>query len=85
MRHPHYRRCSELRQGFTEKRTEVERFECLRVPLLTISMGTPQLDAYVAACLLRSCGLNSIPATLPALLTIILAAAHVIGKILWSG
>lgn len=43
------------------------------------------LDAQVAAYLLRSCGLNSIPATLPAFFTLILAALYVIGKIRFSG
>jgi len=39
---------------FPRYRCVVERFECRRITLLTISMGTPDLDAYVAACLLRS-------------------------------
>ena len=47
-------------------------------------MGTPDLDVYVGACLPRSCGLSSIPVTSPAFLKTILAAAYVIGKILWS-
>jgi hypothetical protein len=38
-------------------------------------MGTPDLEAYVAACLLRSCGLSSIPANFAAFLTMTLAAA----------
>jgi hypothetical protein len=53
----------------------VERFECRKITLLTISMGTLDLDTNVAACLLRSCGLSSIPASFPAFLTRILAAA----------
>ena len=36
----------------------VDRFACRRIILLTISMGVPQRDACVAACLLRSCGLR---------------------------
>ena len=60
---------------FPRYRCVVERFECRRITLLTISMGTPDLEACVAACLLRSCGLSSIPASFPAFLTIILAAA----------
>jgi hypothetical protein len=42
--------------------------------LLTISTGTPERDAYVAACRLRSCGLRCTPTKAPALRTITLAA-----------
>jgi hypothetical protein len=46
--------------------------------LLTISIGTPDLEAYVAASLLRSCGPSSIQTNSRAFLTIALAAEHVI-------
>ena len=36
----------------------VERLACLRITLLTISIGVPDRLAYVGACLLRSWGLS---------------------------
>src|SRR6056297_698906 len=48
----------------------VERLACRRIILLTISIGAPDLLAYVAACRLRSWGAISTPIMRPAFLTI---------------
>ena len=44
-------------------------FACLKITLLTISISVPDLDAYIAACRLRSWGLRLIPTILPAFFT----------------
>ena len=41
--------------------------------VLTISTGTPEREAYVAAWRLKSCGLKWTPTSVPAFLTITLA------------
>ena len=53
----------------------VDKFEWRKSTLLTISSGVPERDAYVAACLLRSCGLTLIFTKSPAFLTTNLAPA----------
>ena len=60
---------------FTRYRWVTAKLACLKITVETISTGTPDRLAWVAAYRRKSCGRNLIPTWLPAFLTTDLAAS----------